>query len=138
MMTQKDFQIATRGRGSTNITNEVERVVTASGIRVGLCHVFVEHTSASLMLCENADRSVRRDLEYFLARLVPDGDPAYEHSAEGPDDMAAHLRTLLTHSDLTIPVRGGRCALGTWQGIFLLEHRTHPHHRRITVTVQGE
>jgi len=138
MISQKDFQIATPGRGSTNITREVERIVAASGIRTGLCHVFVEHTSASLMLCENADPSVRRDLEYFLARLVPDGDPAYEHSMEGPDDMAAHLRSILTHSDLTIPVRGGRCALGTWQGIFLLEHRTHPHHRRITVTVQGE
>ncbi len=138
MIAQKDFQIATHGRGSTNITAEVERIVAASGIHTGLCHVFVEHTSASLMLCENADPSVRRDLEYFLARLAPDGDPAYEHSMEGPDDMAAHLRTILTHSDLTIPVRDGRCALGTWQGIFLLEHRTHPHRRRITVTVQGE
>ncbi len=138
MITQKDFQLSTHGRGSTNITAEVERIVAASGIHTGLCHVFVEHTSASLMLCENADPSVRRDLEYFLARLAPDGDPAYEHSMEGPDDMAAHLRTIFTHSDLTIPVRGGRCALGTWQGVFLLEHRTQPHHRRITVTVQGE
>ncbi len=138
MISQEDFQIATQGRGSTHITAEVERIVAASGIRTGLCHVFVAHTSASLMLCENADPSVRRDLAYFLACLVPDGDPAYEHSLEGPDDMAAHLRTILTHSDLTIPVRGGRCALGTWQGIFLLEHRTHPHHRRVTVTVQGE
>ena len=138
MIAQKDFQIATHGRGSTNITTEVEHIVAASGIHAGLCHVFVEHTSASLILCENADPSVRRDLEYFLARLAPDGDPAYEHSMEGPDDMAAHLRTILTHSDLTIPVRDGRCALGTWQGIFLLEHRTHPHRRRITVTVQGE
>ncbi len=138
MISQKDFQIATPGRGSTNITSEVERIVAASGIRTGLCHVFVAHTSASLMLCENADPSVRRDLEYFLARLAPDGDPAYEHSLEGADDMAAHLRTILTHSDLTLPVRNGRCALGTWQGIFLLEHRTHSHQRRITVTVQGE
>ena len=138
MISQEDLQIATQGRGSTHITAEVERIVAASGIRTGLCHVFVAHTSASLMLCENADPSVRRDLAYFLARLAPDGDPAYEHSLEGPDDMAAHLRTILTHSDLTIPVRGGRCALGTWPGIFLLEHRTHPHHRRVTVTVQGE
>ncbi|MCF6211446.1 MAG: secondary thiamine-phosphate synthase enzyme YjbQ [Gammaproteobacteria bacterium] len=138
MIAQKYFQLSTHGRGSTNITAEVERIVAASGIRTGLCHVFVEHTSASLMLCENADPSVRRDLEYFLAQLAPDGDPAYEHSMEGPDDMAAHLRTILTHSDLTIPVRDGCCALGTWQGVFLLEHRTHPHQRRITVTVQGE
>ena len=138
MIFQQDFHIATQGRGSSNITRDVERVVTESGINIGLCHVFVEHTSASLMLCENADPSVRRDLEYFLARLVPDGDPAYEHSMEGPDDMAAHLRTILTHSDLTLPVRGGRCALGVWQGVFLLEHRTHAHRRHITVTVQGE
>jgi len=96
MIAQKYFQLSTHGRGSTNITAEVERIVAASGIRTGLCHVFVEHTSASLMLCENADPSVRRDLEYFLAQLAPDGDPAYEHSMEGPDDMAAHLRTILT------------------------------------------
>ena len=138
MIAQEVFELATRGRGSINITDEVARIVAASGIYTGLCHVFVAHTSASLMLCENADPSVRRDLQAFLARLVVDGDPMFEHRSEGPDDMAAHLRTILTHSDLTLPVRDGRCALGTWQGVFLLEHRTHPHHRRITVTVQGE
>lgn len=138
MIAQEVFELATRGRGSTNITDEVERVVAASGIRTGLCHVFVAHTSASLMLCENADPSVRRDLEAFLARLIVDGDPLFEHRSEGPDDMAAHLRTILTHSDLTLPVREGRCALGIWQGIFLLEHRTRAHQRQVTVTVQGE
>lgn len=138
MIAQEVFELATRGRGSTNITDEVERVVAASGIRTGLCHVFVAHTSASLMLCENADPSVRRDLEAFLARLIVDGDPLFEHRSEGPDDMAAHLRTILTHSDLTLPVREGRCALGIWQGIFLLEHRTRAYQRQVTVTVQGE
>ncbi len=138
MIVQEVFELATRGRGSINITDKVACIVAAADIRTGLCHVFVEHTSASLMLCENADPSVRRDLEAFLARLVVDGDPMFEHCSEGPDDMAAHLRTILTHSDLSLPVREGRCALGVWQGIFLLEHRTHPHHRRITVTVQGE
>jgi secondary thiamine-phosphate synthase enzyme len=105
---------------------------------MGLCHVFVHHTSASLILCENADPTVRRDLEAFLARLVPDGDPLFEHTDEGMDDMPAHIRAILTKMDLSIPVTGGRCALGTWQGIYLYEHRTHAHRRRVTVTVQGE
>lgn len=138
MVVQDEFQVSTRGRGSTNISSEVQRIVASSGITAGLCHVFVSHTSASLMLCENADPTVRRDLEAFMARLVPDGDSIFEHNDEGPDDMPAHLRTILTHSDLTIPVRAGRCALGVWQGIFLWEHRAHPHRRQVVVTVQGE
>ena len=138
MIVQQEFQLATRGRGSYDVSAEVQRIVAASGIDTGLCHVFVAHTSASLMLCENADPTVRRDLEAFMARLIPDGDPLFEHSAEGPDDMPAHLPTILTHSDLTLPVRNGRCALGIWQGVYLWEHRSHGHRRQLLVTVQGE
>ena len=135
---QAGFQHATRGRGTYDITREVEAIVRDSGIQSGLCHVFCHHTSASLTLCENADPDVRRDLELVMARLVPDGDPAYAHSLEGPDDMPAHVRAILTNMDLTLPVTAGRCGRGTWQGIYLWEHRTSPHQRRITVTVQGE
>jgi secondary thiamine-phosphate synthase enzyme len=135
---QAGFEVATRGRGTTNITREVQDAVRASGIRTGLCHVFVQHTSASLILCENADPTVRRDLEAFLARLVPDGDPLFDHNDEGPDDMPAHVRAILTKMDLTLPVSAGRCALGTWQGVFLYEHRAHGHRRQVVVTVQGK
>lgn len=136
-MHQDSFAITTRGRGSYDITDAVARVVAAAGVDTGLCHVFIHHTSASLMLCENADPGVRQDMEAFMARLVPDGDPAFVHDDEGPDDMPAHIRTLLTQTDLTLPVTNGRCALGTWQGIYLWEHRHHGHTRRVTVTVQG-
>jgi secondary thiamine-phosphate synthase enzyme len=138
MYSQGEFQFSTSGRGSYNVTEQVQNIVAGSGVNVGLCHVFLSHTSASLMLCENADPAVRQDLETFLAHLIPDGDPMFIHQDEGPDDMPAHLRTILTHSDLTIPVRNGICALGTWQGIFLCEHRTHAHQRRLVVTVQGD
>lgn len=135
---QQSLQLDTRGRGSYEISGDVGRIISASKIGTGLCHIFVHHTSASLMLCENADPSVRRDLEGFMARTVPDGDPRYEHSLEGADDMAAHIRSILTNMDLTIPVSNGHSGLGTWQGIFLWEHRTHPHRRQVTVTIQGE
>lgn len=138
MVHQQGFEVATRGRGTTNISREVGEVIRASGIRTGLCQVFCHHTSASLILCENADPRVRVDLETFMSRLVPDGDPAYLHDDEGPDDMPAHVRTVLTQSGLSFPLRDGRDLLGTWQGIYLWEHRTHPHRRRITVTVIGE
>lgn len=138
MLSQDELQIKTTGRGSFEITHELERVVADSGIETGLCHVFIAHTSASLMLCENADPAVRRDLETFMLHLIPDGDPMFVHSNEGPDDMPAHLRTVLTHSDICIPVRHGRCALGTWQGVYLWEHRTHSNQRQVVVTVQGE
>ncbi|WP_029133098.1 secondary thiamine-phosphate synthase enzyme YjbQ [Sedimenticola selenatireducens] len=138
MIHQVILQIQCNGRGTYNITREVERVVSDSDINTGLCHVFSHHTSASLTLCENADPAVRRDLEQFMERLVPDGDPAYEHSLEGPDDMPAHIRSILTNMDLTLPVTAGRCARGTWQGIYLWEHRTTPLRRQITVTLQGE
>lgn len=138
MIHQSTLQVATRSRGSYLITGQVEALVQASGIRTGLCHLFLHHTSASLMICENADPDVRADLERFMARLVPDGDPLFVHTLEGPDDMPAHVRSLLTHTDLTVPVSRGRCALGTWQGIYLWEHRSAGHRREITVTVSGE
>jgi secondary thiamine-phosphate synthase enzyme len=138
MLLQDQLSIETRPRSSLDISAEVESVVRAAGIGTGLCHVFVHHTSASLMITENADPSVRRDLEYFMRKTAIDGDPGYQHDLEGPDDMSAHIRSVLTGSDLMIPVSNGRLALGTWQGIFLWEHRTRPHRRRITVTIQGE
>ncbi len=134
---QDRFEVATQGRGTHDLTAEIQRRVRDSGVENGLCQVFVHHTSASLMLCENADPDVRRDLEAFMSRLVPDGDPLFEHVAEGSDDMPAHVRSVLTHGELGIPVREGRCDLGTWQGIYLWEHRVRPHRRRITVTVMG-
>lgn len=136
MIWQHELVVATRGRGTYEITREVCDFVAANSIPAGLCHLFVHHTSASLILCENADPSVRTDLETFLCRLAPDGSASYVHDSEGPDDMPAHLRTILTNVDLTLPIVRGVCALGTWQGIYLYEHRTHPHRRRITVTVR--
>lgn len=136
-MTRTKMRIETRGRGTTEITRQVQDAVRASGVRDGLCTVFVHHTSASLIICENADPDVRRDLDAFFARLVPDGDPLFVHTAEGPDDMPSHVRSVLTTTSLSIPVADGRCDLGTWQGVYLYEHRTHPHTRSVTVVVQG-
>lgn len=139
VMTHQDtLSFRTRGRDTTEITAAIERVVAASGVRTGLCSVFLQHTSASLVLCENADPAVRRDLETILARLAPDGDPAYVHDTEGPDDMAAHARSVLTTNSLTLPLTEGRLALGTWQGVYLWEHRHGPHTRQLVVTVMGE
>ncbi len=137
MFEQQTITISTRGRGSIDITGEVAGVLRESGIARGLCHVFVHHTSASLMITENADSNVRRDLENYIARLVQDGDPAYLHDQEGPDDMAAHIRSVLTQTEITIPVHSGRLALGTWQSLFLWEHRLQAHRRKITVTLNG-
>jgi secondary thiamine-phosphate synthase enzyme len=134
---QQQLQFHTSGRGSANITAEVAAVAAGSGVDCGLCHVFLHHTSASLMLCENADPAVRADLDAFMLRLVPDGDPLFSHVDEGPDDMAAPVRAVLGGMQLTLPVTGGRLGLGTWQGVYLWEHRHHPHLRRVTVTVQG-
>jgi secondary thiamine-phosphate synthase enzyme len=134
---QQQLSITTRGRGIYEISGEVQRIVASSGVRTGLCHVFVHHTSASLLISENADPAVRRDLEAFMARTVPDGDPLFRHTAEGPDDMPSHVRSLLTGSELTVPVSQGHCALGTWQGIYLWEHRQAPHRRHLTITVYG-
>jgi secondary thiamine-phosphate synthase enzyme len=133
----ESFAVATKGRGTYEITHEVARVARESGVERGLCTVFVHHTSASLILCENADPSVRTDLERYFGQLVPDGDPVFRHTAEGPDDMPAHVRSILTASSLSIPVEGSEVDLGTWQGIFLWEHRADPHRRRITVSVIG-
>ncbi len=138
MIHQQTLSFQTRGRGTIEITGEVERVVADSGVRTGLCNVFIKHTSASLIVCENADPSVRQDLERFAARLVPDGDPLFRHTMEGPDDMPAHVRSILTQTALTIPISQGAPALGTWQGVFLWEHRTDPHRRSVVVTVMGE
>jgi secondary thiamine-phosphate synthase enzyme len=125
------------GRGTRNITEAVARVVAESGVATGLAHVFVQHTSCSLTITENADPDVRHDLDMILGRLAPDGDPAYRHDLEGPDDMAAHARSVLTDSGLTIPIGAGRMLLGTWQGIYLWEHRTGAQLRKVVVTVLG-
>jgi len=138
VIARKELLIETSGRGTYDLSTDVQRHVVESGIDTGMCHVFICHTSASLMLCENADPGVMRDLETFMSRITPDGDPAYTHTAEGPDDMSAHVRSILTQSDLNLPIDGGRCALGTWQGIYLWEHRHAPHSRRIVVTIQGD
>lgn len=130
--------IRTAGRGSLEITAEVNEFVKSSGIEQGLCHVFVQHTSASLMLCENADPVVRSDLETFMENLVPDGSSMFRHTAEGPDDMPAHVRSILSESSLTMPVNEGHCLLGTWQGIYLWEHRTQAHTRNIVLTLYGQ
>ena len=128
----------TEGRGSHDLTAGIQAIVARSDIETGICQVFCQHTSASLLLTENADPDVRADLESFMQRLVPDGDPIYRHTMEGPDDMSAHVRSVLTQSALSLPVGGGRCLLGTWQGIYLWEHRTAGHRRSVTVTVLGD
>ena len=127
----------TRGRGTHDISEEVAAIVAAAGIQTGTCQIFCQHTSASLLLTENADPDVRRDLESFMGRLAPDGDPIYRHTAEGPDDMSAHVRSVLTQSAVSLPVSRGRCRLGVWQGIYLWEHRTAGHRRTVVVTVVG-
>jgi secondary thiamine-phosphate synthase enzyme len=137
MAHQTMLEFATSGRGTRDITQAVAEVVQASGLGCGLVQVFVQHTSCSLTITENADPDVRRDLETILQRLAPDGDPAYRHDDEGPDDMAAHARSMLTDTSLTLPFGGGRLLLGTWQGIYLWEHRTAPHRRKVVVTVIG-
>lgn len=137
MSLQESLDYTTGGRGSYDISADIQAIVRKSGIDTGICHIFVHHTSASLMLCENADPRVRADLERFMARIAPDGDPLWEHDDEGPDDMPAHIRSILTQPCLSIPVSEGRCSLGTWQGVYLWEHRARGYRRRLTVTVQG-
>lgn len=136
-MHQQQLSFSTQGRGSLDITDAVAAVVASAGIDTGLCHVFIQHTSASLMLCENADPVVRADFERWLNKFIPDGDPLFQHAAEGPDDMPAHVRSILTGMDLTVPITAGRLALGTWQGIYLYEQRHRPHARKVVVTVSG-
>lgn len=138
MISQTEINVSTSGRGTYDISQQIQDFVGSASVTTGLCHVFIKHTSASLMLCENADPAVLRDLETFMARQVPDGDPMFTHTAEGPDDMPAHVRSVLTQSDINLPVSNGRCALGTWQGIYLWEHRFAPHLRTLTLTLTGE
>jgi secondary thiamine-phosphate synthase enzyme len=138
MFHRGELTVETRARGTYDITHEVGRLVTTSHVREGLATVFIHHTSASLIICENADPSVRRDLEAFAARLVPDGDPMFEHDDEGPDDMPAHVRSVLTQTSIGIPIVNAALELGTWQGLYLWEHRTAPHQRKVSVTIVGE
>jgi secondary thiamine-phosphate synthase enzyme len=133
-----ELAISTRNRGLYEFTREVAKWIATNQFRDGLLTLHLRHTSASLLIQENADPDVRRDLESFFARLVPDGDRLFIHTTEGDDDMPAHIRTALTTVNLSIPVRGGELALGTWQGIYLWEHRTHPHTRRIALHFIGE
>jgi secondary thiamine-phosphate synthase enzyme len=133
--TQAFLQVDTPGRGLHDITSRVAAAVRRSGVQTGLCHLFLQHTSASLVVQENADEDVRRDLLDWLERLAPDGDRRYRHTAEGPDDMSAHLRAAVTATSLAVPVADGALALGRWQAVYLCEHRTSPHRRTVVVTV---
>jgi len=137
MPKQTTITIATKGRGFTNITKEVSEFIHQSSIDSGLCNVFIQHTSASLIINENADPSVRDDLQMMMDRFAPDADPKYTHTAEGDDDMSAHIRNMLTATSLNIPVANGRLLLGTWQGIYLWEHRYAPQHRKIVLTLMS-
>jgi secondary thiamine-phosphate synthase enzyme len=130
--------LATRGRGLTEFTAELHRFLADAGIRDGLLTIFCRHTSASLVIQENADPDVRADLDAFFTRLAPDGDPRHRHDTEGPDDMPAHIRAALTQTSLSIPVIDGRLALGTWQGVYFWEHRTRAHRREVVLQVIGE
>ncbi|MEO8777244.1 MAG: secondary thiamine-phosphate synthase enzyme YjbQ [Rhodanobacter sp.] len=134
---QRDFTVSTRGRGFIDISREVGDAVTSSRVQTGIVNVFTLHTSCSLLLSENADPAVRVDLERWFARAVPDGDPLFGHAAEGPDDMPAHIRSILTGVSLSVPVGEGALQLGTWQGIYLWEHRHAAHQRKVIVTVLG-
>lgn len=127
--------IHTPGRGLHEITRQVQAVLSAAAVPSGLCNLFLQHTSASLLIQENADPAVRRDLEAWFSRLVPERDPLYTHTDEGPDDMPSHIRTALTSVSLSIPIIDKRLGLGRWQGIYLWEHRTAPHHRTVLVTL---
>lgn len=138
MIYQETITIRTAGRGTTNITPLLEQQLKQSGITTGICNVFIRHTSASLILCENADPAVRKDLETFLGALVKDGDAAFQHDTEGKDDMPAHIRSILTDSSLTLPVSHGHFMLGAWQGVYLYEHRYPGFHREVFITIYGE
>jgi len=134
---QHRLTIATRGRGSVEISDRILAIVKNAAVNAGIAHIFIRHTSCGLAITENADPSVRRDLETLLQRWAPDADAAYQHDQEGDDDMAAHARSLLTGTSVTVPFADGRLLLGTWQGIYLFEHRTHGHQREIVVTLLG-
>lgn len=135
---QTTISVTSPKRGTFNITDDVQRIVSESEIQTGLCHVFIQHTSASLIITENADPTVRTDIEYWMQKNVIDGDAHYQHNYEGDDDMSGHIRTLLTETSHTIPVSQGKLNLGTWQGLFLYEHRTGRFNRSLVITIQGE
>ncbi|HSG22573.1 MAG TPA: secondary thiamine-phosphate synthase enzyme YjbQ [Azonexus sp.] len=137
MTEQHQLSITTRGRGSVEITAEISALLKNAAVNSGIAHIFIRHTSCGLAITENADPTVRRDLETLMQRWAPDGDPAYRHDLEGDDDMAAHARSLLTGTSVTVPFNDGSLLLGTWQGIYLFEHRTHGHRREIVVTLLG-
>ena len=138
MVSHQELRFSTDGRGTYNISQQIRDAIKTSGMKSGICHIFIHHTSASLILCENADSDVRVDLETFMKQLAPDGDDMFIHNSEGPDDMPAHIRTILTQSSLSIPVEKGKDKLGLWQGVFLWEHRIEKQKRKITVTMYGE
>ncbi|UCV01958.1 secondary thiamine-phosphate synthase enzyme YjbQ [Dechloromonas denitrificans] len=137
MSEQHHLTFNTHGRGAVEITDDIAATVRSSALAVGVAHVFVRHTSCGLAITENADGSVRRDLETLMQRWAPDGDPDYHHDLEGDDDMAAHARSLLTGTSVSVPFADGRLQIGTWQGIYLFEHRTRGHRREIVVTLLG-
>lgn len=134
---QYHLEIPTKGRGLYDITHDIKQMVATSKIETGLCNIFLLHTSASIILCENADPTVQEDLEAFMQRLIPDDDALFKHMDEGPDDMPAHVRSVLTGNSLNLPIVTNSLALGRWQGVFLWEHRYDGHHRKVVVTVQG-
>jgi secondary thiamine-phosphate synthase enzyme len=135
---QSSLTVETRGKGMYDVTLAVNQAVASSGIRSGLATIFIVHTSASLLIQENADPEVQRDLERFFARLVPEGDPLFRHVDEGPDDMPAHVRAALTQTSIGVPVREGKLALGTWQGLYVYEHRNRSHQRTLLLHLLGE
>jgi secondary thiamine-phosphate synthase enzyme len=136
-MMQQVLTFQTTGRSIVDITAAIEAEVQNSHCEIGICHLFIQHTSASLIICENSDPQVRKDLERFMSQLVPDGTAIFQHTAEGPDDMPAHVRTVLTQTSLTIPIKNHRLALGQWQGIYLWEHRHQGLQRQVVVTIQA-
>ena len=138
MIIQETLIYTTPGRGMLDLTQDLAAKISGSGLTTGICHLFLHHTSASLIICENADSDVQRDLEAFMQRLSPDGDPLFRHTMEGPDDMPAHVRTVLTQSCLSLPITQAKLALGTWQGIYLWEHRLKSYQRKVTLTLMGE
>ena len=138
MTLQETFAVTTRGRGFESLTDRIAQIIEKSGCKVGVCNVFTQHTSASLLITENADSAVRRDLERFMQRVAPDGSAEYEHDTEGPDDMPAHIRSVLTSAFVAVPVADRRLQLGTWQGIYLWEHRHAGQLRQVIVTVTGD
>ena len=133
-----ELELRTRGRGFYEFTDQVEDLVAKTGFQTGLATLHLQHTSASLLIQENADPEVRRDLERFFSRLTPDGDPLFQHTSEGDEDMPAHVRTALTTVNVSIPIAAKRLVLGTWQGIYLWEHRLQPHRRRVVLHFIGE